>query len=396
MPTELIVAGLAIALTTVAVVLLLRGVRSRRMFGTPEDRATYRILHFTGLASPALRSGLHAGADRAAKHLHHLLGTEALALVDGESTLAWEGPGQAAHEAAAAGHAAAAITRDSTEVLEQRSIECSDPDCMVRHAVAAPLTTDEHVVGALVAYTSQRPTAGLIRAVEEVARFVSGQLELAELDRSRSALAEAELRALRAQISPHFIYNSLGAIASYVRTDPEHARELLLDFADFTRYSFRRHGEFTTLAEELRSIERYLALEKARFGERLRVTLRISPEVLPVALPFLSLQPLVENAVQHGLESQPEGGHVTIVAEDAGTEAVISIEDDGVGMDPADLRRTLAGDNRSDQVGIANVDDRLRTTFGEEFGLAVETAVGAGAKVILRIPKYHPDVRADS
>ena len=100
---------------------------------------------------------------------------------------------------------------------------------------------------------------------------------------------EAEVRALRAQISPHFIYNSLTAIASFVRTDPEQARELLLDFADFTRYSFRKHGEFTTLAEELRSIERYLVLEKARFGDRLQVTLRVAPEVLPVAVPFLAL-----------------------------------------------------------------------------------------------------------
>ncbi len=89
------------------------------------------------------------------------------------------------------------------------------------------------------------------------------------------------MRALRAQISPHFIYNSLGAIASFVRTDPDRARDLLLEFADFTRYSFRRHGEYTTLAEELRSVERYLLLEQARFGDRLQVTLRIAPEVLP-------------------------------------------------------------------------------------------------------------------
>ena len=153
------------------------------------------------------------------------------------------------------------------------------------------------------------------------------------------------MRALRAQISPHFIYNSLGAIASFVRTDPDRARELLLEFADFTRYSFRRHGEFTTLAEELRSIERYLLLEQARFGDRLQVTLRIAPEVLPVAVPFLCLQPLVENAVRHGLEAKPGGGHDL----DRGRatpdrECVIAIEDDGVGEDPERVRRALAGE----------------------------------------------------
>src|SRR5690606_40485900 len=120
-------------------------------------------------------------------------------------------------------------------------------------------------------------------------------------------------RALRAQIRPPFIYISLPAIASFGRTDPERARDLLIDFADFTRYSFRRHGEFTTLAEELRSIERYLVLEMARFGDRLQVTLRVAPEVLPVAVPFLCLQPLVENAIRHGLEGKKGRGHIVIV-----------------------------------------------------------------------------------
>ena len=114
---------------------------------------------------------------------------------------------------------------------------------------------------------------------EELAGWVATQVELAELSYERTRAMEAELRALRAQISPHFIYNSLTAIASFVRTDPSRARELLLEFADFTRYSFRSHGDYTTLAEELKSIERYLLLEQARFGDRLEVTLRVAPEV---------------------------------------------------------------------------------------------------------------------
>ena len=115
---------------------------------------------------------------------------------------------------------------------------------------------------------------------------------------------DAELRALRAQISPHFIYNALAAIASFVRTDPDRARELLLEFADFSRYALRRGGDFTTLADELRNVERYLVLKQARFGDRLTVSLRVAPEVLPVAILFLAIQPRVENAVLHGLVLQ--------------------------------------------------------------------------------------------
>jgi two-component system LytT family sensor kinase len=228
---------------------------------------------------------------------------------------------------------------------------------------------------------------------------VSGQLELAELDESRSRLAEAQVRALRAQISPHFIFNALTAIASFVRTDPGRARELLLDFADFTRYASRTHGEFTTVAEELRSIDRYLQLEKARFGDRLQVVLRIAPEVLAVAVPYLCLQPLVENAVQHGLERGSGSGTVTVVAEDDGAGCRITVEDDGAGSDPERVRAALAGTADPDERGhqsivLGNVDARLRAVYGDDHGLVVETAPGAGTKVTVRVPKFSPGVRA--
>jgi two-component system, LytTR family, sensor kinase len=127
-------------------------------------------------------------------------------------------------------------------------------------------------------------------------------------------------------------------------------------------------------------------LEQARYGERLRVVLRVAPEVLPVLVPFLSLQPLVENAVKHGLEERAEGGTITVVASDLDRDCEISIEDDGVGADPDEVRRALAG--LSESVGLANVDERLRHAFGDEYGLIVETAPGAGTKVVVRLPKY--------
>ncbi|MFP5336116.1 MAG: sensor histidine kinase, partial [Actinomycetes bacterium] len=305
---------------------------------------------------------------------------------------AWDGAG-AHHAPEAVAHARDVMARGRTVVLGPKDVACEDPACPVQHAVVSPLVADERVVGALAAYGRQ-PSAGLVRATEEVAQWVSANLELAELDRSRTRVIEAELRALRAQISPHFVYNSLAAIASFVRTDADRARELLLEFADFTRYAFRRGGEFTTLADELRNVERYLVLEKARFGDRLQVRLMVAPEVLSVAIPFLAVQPLVENAVRHGLEDKAGVGHVTLMAEDAGAEAVISVEDDGVGTDPELVRRVLAGETDADSVGLGNVDARLRQVFGDDHGLVVETAPDAGTKVSFRVPKYAPGVRA--
>jgi two-component system LytT family sensor kinase len=211
------------------------------------------------------------------------------------------------------------------------------------------------------------------------------------------------MRALRAQISPHFVYNSLTTIASFVRTDPERARELLLDFADFARYSFRNPRDFTTLAEELRSIDRYLLLERARFGDRLRFSVEVAPEVLPVTVPFLSLQPLVENAIRHGMDDAhgPEPFHVRIVGRDAGAEAAISVEDDGAGMDPDRLLEILTASGAGGAggtgagIGLANVDERMRQLYGDAFGLTVETGIGAGTKVNLRVPKNRPGLLPD-
>ncbi|GLY19204.1 histidine kinase [Kineosporia rhizophila] len=390
----------AVVVVLVVGVLAIRRLRRSPDLGTAAERATFDTLHTASLAAPPLRDGLTPeGAQRAIRHLRTLLGTPAVALADSSRLLAWDGEG-AHHQHQALRHAAGAIASGRTSVLSPAQIDgeeaCGVLDCPLRSAVVAPLTSGDTVVGALIAYGGQ-VSAALVRATGEVATWVSAQIELAELDRSRTRAIEAEVRALRAQISPHFVYNSLAAIASFVRTDPERARELLLEFADFTRYAFRRGGEFTTLADELRNIERYLVLEQARFGDRLRVRLRVAPEVLPVAVPYLSVQPLVENAVRHGLQAKEGGGQITLGAADSGAEALIWVEDDGVGADPELIERVLAGAARgseSESVGLGNVDARLRQVFGDRFGLVVETAPGAGTKVSFRVPKYAPGVHA--
>ncbi|MFJ8885796.1 sensor histidine kinase [Streptomyces sp. NPDC102402] len=370
--------------------------------GTPVEHATFATLHTASLAAPPLRAGLtEESARRSVRGLRSLLGTDALCLTDRDRVLVWDGEGDH-HGRDVMDQVRGVLDRGRDTAFHS---DCGDLDCPLRWAVAVPLTVDHRVLGTLVAY-APRESAVLARAAGEVARWVCVQLELAELDRSRTQLIEAEIKALRAQISPHFIFNSLAAIASFVRTDPERARELLLEFADFTRYSFRRHGEFTTLADELHSIDQYLALVRARFGERLSVTLQVAPEVLPVSLPFLCLQPLVENAVKHGLEGAvtlPRAPgparrgdapiRITISALDAGAEAEVVIEDDGAGMEPDRLRQILRGEGgTSAGIGLLNVDERLRQVYGDDYGLVIETGVGAGMKITLRLPKYRAGV----
>ena len=392
--TNLLPVLVLVLLAGVVVGLAAGVVRRRRDFGSSADRATFETLHTASLAAPSLREGLTAaGAQRSSRHLRALLGTRAVALTDASGhTLAWDGAG-ARHAAQAGRHADRVLASGQPVVLQADDVACDDPYCPVRSAVVAPVVVDDTVVGALAAY-GPSTSAGLVRATGEVAAWVSTQVALAELDRERTRAMEAELRALRAQISPHFVYNSLAAIASFVRTDPDRARELLLEFADFTRYAFRRGGDFTTLADELSNVERYLALEKARFGDRLQVSLLVAPEVLAVAVPFLVVQPLVENAVRHGLEGKTGAGHVSITAEDAGAHALLAVEDDGIGSDPEVVRAVLSGESSADSVGLGNVDARLRQVYGDAHGLVVETAPGAGTKVSFRVPKYASGVSA--
>ncbi|WP_284305798.1 histidine kinase [Mobilicoccus caccae] len=381
-----LVAAAALLLVIVATVL-----RVRSRIASPEGTATYRTLHAASTAARHLRDGLTPeAAERAARDLRPLLGVEAVAMGDAGGVLAWEGSAEH-HRGAFAEHVPTVLAGGRTVRLDDRKVSCDDPDCLIRAAILAPVVSDNRVVAVLASY-HRGSTSDLVHATEAVADWIATQIDIAELGRERGRVMEAELRALRAQISPHFIYNSLAAIASFVRTDPERARDLILEFADFTRYSFRSTGPLVPLADELVNIERYLALEEARFGDRMSVSLRVAPEVLGVRVPSFAIQPLVENAVQHGIEAATGVGSILIEAYDLGTEAEIAIEDDGAGAEPERIRAVLAGDEGGDHIGMANVDARLRQTFGDEYGLVVETAVGAGTRVSFRVPKYHPGV----
>jgi len=389
-----VLAGMLVVVSAIAIYYFRRS--RRNSFANPLQKATFGTLHTVALAGPALRAGFSAqSASLALPYLRTLLETCALAMTDNKGVpLGWDGDSDQ-HQPDVRTLAELVISTGRQQVLSHSSLFCDHPGCEVRGIVVVPLETDGNIVGTLAALTMSTASPVLLRATAEVARYVSSQLELAELDESRDRLNRAEVRALRAQISPHFIYNALTTIASFIRTDAVRARELLLAFADFTRYSFRTAGEFTTLKEELTNIERYIELEKARFSDRLNIKLQIAPEVLGVVLPFLALQPLVENAVRHGLAGKPSGGTITLTAENAGSECVIIVEDNGVGMDPARLTEDLDDAHLSGaHVGLGNVDDRMRSAFGDDFGLVVETNIGEGMKITLRVPKFRVGIRA--
>ncbi|MGH3623813.1 MAG: sensor histidine kinase, partial [Sciscionella sp.] len=380
-------------LVVIALVVVL--IRTRRQLSSSVDDAVMGALSRIANAGSDLRGGLdQAAADKAAPHLRGLLQCVAVGLTDQDGTLlSWDGEATE-HYDDLTGSIAAAIANHRREHVEHENLHCENRGtCPMRTAVIVPLIGGGDNAGALVVVGGVGGQQ-LVRMADEIAKFVRTQLELAALDESKQQLAQAEVRTLRAQISPHFIYNALNTISSLIRTDPERARDLLLEFADFTRYSFRTSGMFTTLSEELLNIDRYLMLERARYGSRVNFRLRIAPEVQSLVVPFLVLQPLVENAVRHGLAKKPDGGTVTVIAQDQGSDVLISVEDDGIGMDADRLTADLANAHLTGaHVGIGNINQRMRSVFGNEYALMAETAPGEGMKVTLRVPKSIPGVR---
>jgi two-component system LytT family sensor kinase len=357
---------------------------------SPELEAMRDALHHASATLPHLRRGLSApSATKSVPHLRALTQAAAVAITDGERVLALDGdPG-----ADTGAERLLELTRhveDGRVYVEPRSRQAAGQ----RAAVAAPLVVQQRHAGALIAIYEHGHRLGPEdgRVVEETAALVSALVELSVLATQEERVAQAELRALRARISPHFIYNSLAAIAAYIHDEPAQARELLTEFAEFTRYAFRGERTYVTLADELHYVQKYLRLEQARFGDRLSVRVQVAPEVLSAVVPVLSLQPLVENAVRHGVEARAGRRVLEIVGEDIGLDVELRVVDDGAGMTPEQVERALSGGTGG--IGVRNVDQRLRATFGDDYGLEIRSEPGHGTTVVMTVPKFRAGVRA--
>ena len=216
--------------------------------------------------------------------------------------------------------------------------------------------------------------------------LVSFYRELREKDvleeKLKTLAAQAELKALRAQINPHFLFNSLNTIASLVNSDPLVAEESVERLADIFRYALSASDkEFVTLRDELEFIDSYLEIEKARFGERLEVTKAVSPDILDTLIPSLILQPLVENRIKHG---SSENGKMTIAITGKmdGEQVEVMIKDRGRGMPEQIIKAEY-----TDGTGLRNVIERLRRVYSEGYGLEIKENTPNGTIAVVTIPR---------
>lgn len=267
-------------------------------------------------------------------------------------------------------------------------VGCSVPGCPLRSAIIVPLLGKLKVFGTFTIYRDREHGIGPVdvELALGLANFFAAQIELSQLEEQNKLLAKAELHALQSQINPHFLFNAINTIASLTRSDPETARGLLIHLGSFFRKNLATQDELVPLREELEQVRSYLLIEQARFGAKLRVEFSI-PEDVDCLIPPLLLQPIVENAVKHGIQKKLGPGVVTISARNLPGETELVVCDDGIGMDAARLKGLLSEARPKRSIGLWNINARLANLYGPEYALAISSEAGSGTTVRVRIPR---------
>ncbi len=201
------------------------------------------------------------------------------------------------------------------------------------------------------------------------------------LQEQEKLLLAAKVEALKSQINPHFLFNTLTSVSSLIRLQPDTAREVIQKLSGLLRKLMANQVQFVTLREELAAIDEYLDIEVIRFGPRLSIRKSIAPDTLDIVIPSLLLQPLVENCIKHGFARKVGPGTITLRSWREGANAIIEVTDDGLGISPERLPQAL-----SSGIGLSNVNERLRVLYGATGRLVLTGSPGRGACARVEIP----------
>ena len=204
-----------------------------------------------------------------------------------------------------------------------------------------------------------------------------------KLEEQERLLMQARVDALISQINPHFLFNTLNTVSSLVRFDPDTARKVVLKLSNILRRRLKTQVHFASLKQELDFIDDYLDIEVVRFGkDKLQIRKEIDPDTLDLVVPSMILQPLIENAIRHGIGPKIEGGTITLRSRRRKGRLAVEVIDDGMGF-PDDRRP----ESSESGIGIHNVRERLKALYGQDFGFTIESVPGEGTAVRLEIPE---------
>lgn len=325
-------------------------------------------------------------AEKMVRIVHKETGVGAVGITDREKILAFVGSGADHHTPGTP----ISSERTMQTIRENRVLftdgvhehfDCPlSESCPLDSGLWVPLHVDNEVIGTIMLFEPKNKLfLNLNKTLGEgIADLLSGQLLHSRYEMQKNLLVQSELKLVQAQINPHFLFNALNTIIAVLRQDAKRARELLMQLSNFFRKNLKRLGDLSTLSEELDHVNSYLVLEKARFGERLRVDINVNDDLLSLKLPTFTLQPIIENAIKHGISDMLGQGVISLQTD---------LREDGVTITIEDNSGSFSEESRTDGIGMNLVDKRIKALCGEEYGITVKCDPQEWTRVSIAIPR---------
>ncbi|PKJ52309.1 two-component system sensor histidine kinase LytS [Bacillus sp. SN10] len=359
---------------------------------------THKVLRIADKTLPYFRQGLtEESCKHVAQIIHRFTGTDAVSLTDTEKILA--------HVGLASDHhipSHSLITGLSKEVLHtgkimkaksREVINCQHEGCPLQAAIVIPLTSHGNTIGTLKLYFKNPNQLSRVEEelAEGLAKIFSTQLELGEAELQSKLLQDAEIKALQAQINPHFLFNAINTVSALCRTDVEKARKLLLQLSVYFRCNLQGARQLLIpLEQELNHVQAYLSLEQARFPNKYEVKMYIEDELKTTLVPPFVLQLLVENALRHAFPKKQPVCEVEVHVFEKEGMVHFEVKDNGQGIEEERLEqlgKMVVSSKKGTGTALYNINERLIGLFGKETMLYIESEVNEGTEITFVIPK---------
>ena len=345
---------------------------------------------------PHLKHGLDANnAKYIVEIMMHISNAPAVAITDQENVLAFIGEGCTMHPVGQPIRTQATldtIKDGQLRIIENKSdFNCKlmNCKCPLETAIIVPIFDDGTTIGCLKLYGIQKGfvNEGNINLATGMGKLLSRQIKLARIEHNKHLVIQAKLDALQAQVNPHFLFNTLNTINMYILQDPHFARKLVLKLSSTLRYLLGKNGHFITIKEEIEHIKDFIIIENARYRDKVHIQFDIDDDIMDHKVPIFSIQPIVHNAVIHGILPSPEDGMIDVAIHKVEDRIEVLVKDNGIGMNKNTLDRIFEPNfGKGCGIGIGNVDERLRLFYGEGSGLKIQSEASYGTDVSFVIP----------
>lgn len=361
--------------------------------------ATKQALTIAEEAIPYLKKDFSGDmAEGIAELLYERLELAAVSVTNNKEVLAYKGIGRH-HLIGEPIRSSVAQEAIRTKVMQvtykKEEVECKEKNCPLQAAIMIPITQGTEHTGLIIFYFRKPEHISPVELTmaEGLGKFISNQLTMLHAEKLKMHMRDTELRNLQAQINPHFLFNTLQLIATLFRENAETARHLTLKLASFMRFNLRLVSKsLVELEKECEHVEAYTSIIQARFMDRLRININKPDDLSNIYIPPSTIQPLVENCINHGLHHKSKGGKIEIDISLEETDVFILVRDNGDGFPEHVLQ--VAGEQplsegKSGGIGIYNVNQRLVSLLGESSKLSIRNLPQGGSEVYFRIPKSH-------